>query len=411
MFASNFKIACFAITITILFSHGQAFSTNSPLICDRACRQKKQQFRIPLTINNCNDRITKNYRTILHASSESKDAFEESLSPETNGESEVQASNQLQVAIVDDNANALRTRESLFNYDSAYVVFCSAIIGILSGFSVAIFKLLIETLREAVYGTSLNEQFYWWLIPALGGVGVSLLTAFGEFSPGLRGTANEIDALSLEVKKDLRFKNVFRFIRKPLAAIITLGSGCSLGPEGPSVEIGMTMSRILMPPSSRRSDLSAEADAAARVRRNRLLLSAGAAAGVAAGFNAPLAGVFFSLEILQQNLPPLTISGTTDGPQSGTPTQPWQQQVQQDYLSSGSGSILAILLASVLSALVSQVYLGEELALSVPSYQLNTPLVELPMVSLGYTHDMTVNHYTILTYRSLDYFCSTFCLE
>lgn len=290
---------------------------------------------------------------------------------------------ELQVSFVDENANNLRTAEALFDYDSAYVVFSSAIIGIICGFAVAMFKLSIETLREALYGGSLAEHFYWWLIPALGGVGVSLLAATGELSPGLRGTANEIDELSLNVNEDLRFTNAARFLRKPLAAIITLGSGCSLGPEGPSVEVGMTLSRLCMPPSIQRNDRLAEVDAAARVRRNRLLLSAGAAAGVAAGFNAPLSGVFFALEILQQNLPPLTISGATGSSLSTDKDQPdtWQQQVQQDYLSSGSGSITAILLASVLSALVSQVYLGEELALSVPSYHLNTPLVELPMVS------------------------------
>ncbi|KAL3941255.1 MAG: hypothetical protein SGBAC_004345 [Bacillariaceae sp.] len=293
----------------------------------------------------------------------------------------------VKVSITEDNANKLRTAASLFDYDSAYVIFASAIIGVLSGFAVAIFKLSIEAVREAVYGTAFSEKFVWWLIPALvGGLGVSLLGKTGEFAPGLRGTANEVDELSLDVRKDLRFKNAFRFLRKPLAAILTLGSGCSLGPEGPSVEVGMTMSRLCMPPSLQRSDMLAEVDAAARLRRNRLLLSAGAAAGVAAGFNAPLAGVFFALEILQQNLPPLTISGSS-GPLANSIGNrrdqiSWQQQVQQDYLSSGTGSITAILIASVLSALVSQVYLGEELALSVPSYQLSTPLVELPLYLL-----------------------------
>ncbi|CAJ1937882.1 unnamed protein product [Cylindrotheca closterium] len=294
----------------------------------------------------------------------------------------------LKVSVTEDNSNKLRTAASLFDYDSAYVVFASAIIGVLSGFAVAIFKLSIEAVRETVYGSAFSERFVWWLIPALvGGLGVSLISLTGEMAPGLRGTANEVDALSLDVQKDQRFKNALRFLRKPLAAILTLGSGCSLGPEGPSVEVGMTMSRLCMPPSLQRSDMLAEVDAAARLRRNRLLLSAGAAAGVAAGFNAPLAGVFFALEILQQNLPPLTISGSS-GPLTKSIGNnrkdqiSWQQQVQQDYLSSGTGSITAILIASVLSALVSQVYLGEELALSVPSYQLNTPLVELPLYLL-----------------------------
>jgi H+/Cl- antiporter ClcA len=316
---------------------------------------------------------TRNLPLVLKSSKEEQFFATDVVEPEVNAE-------ELQVAVAAENASKLRTAASLFDYDSTYVLFASAVIGVLSGFAVAMFKLSIEALRESVYGNAFAENVVWWLIPALGGLGVGLLAKTGEFAPGLLGTANEIDDLSLNVKEDLRFKNAGRFLRKPLAAIITLGSGCSLGPEGPSVEIGMTMSRLCMPPSIQRSDMLAEVDAAARLRRNRLLLSAGAAAGVAAGFNAPLAGVFFALEILQQNLPPLTISGGAGGPLSKNQDTSWQQQVQQDYLTSGSGSITAILIASVLAALVSQVYLGEELALSVPAYQLNTPLVELPMV-------------------------------
>lgn len=328
---------------------------------------------------------TESISTDDEATADEKEGIAFYAEAETTDIEATSSTDDVKVSVTEDNANKLRTAASLFDYDSAYVIFASAIIGVLSGFAVAIFKLSIEAVREAVYGSAFSEKFVWWLIPALvGGLGVSLLGKTGEFAPGLRGTANEVDELSLDVRKDLRFKNAFRFLRKPLAAILTLGSGCSLGPEGPSVEVGMTMSRLCMPPSLQRSDMLAEVDAAARLRRNRLLLSAGAAAGVAAGFNAPLAGVFFALEILQQNLPPLTISGSS-GPLANSIGNrrdqiSWQQQVQQDYLSSGTGSITAILIASVLSALVSQVYLGEELALSVPSYQLSTPLVELPLV-------------------------------
>lgn len=73
-------------------------------------------------------------------------------------------------------------------YDATYTFFASAVVGVLSGFAVAMFKLCIESLREVMYGTSLGEHFPVALIPALGGVGVSLLAMFGDFSPGLRDT-------------------------------------------------------------------------------------------------------------------------------------------------------------------------------------------------------------------------------
>lgn len=304
-------------------------------------------------------------------------------------------------------------------YDATYIFFASAVVGILSGFSIAVFKISIESLREVMYGSSFGEHFPVALIPALGGIGVSLLAMFGEFSPGLRGTAQEIDAVSLNTATDERFTKASRFLRKPLAAVVTLGTGNSLGPEGPSVEIGMAVSRICMPSSVVRNETDAET--VARIQRNRLLLSAGAAAGVSAGFNAPLAGVFFSLEILQQSLPPLKpltpLSSTSTGGGGGgsedmegntDENSRWFQQVKDDYLSTGTGSITAVLLASVLSALVSQVYLGDSLALSVPSYELNTPLVELPMyLLLGATTGVVAGIFTFAAQLSKAFFDGT----
>ena len=143
-------------------------------------------------------------------------------------------------------------------YDATYIFFASAVVGILSGFSIAVFKISIESLREVMYGSSFGEHFPVALIPALGGIGVSLLAMFGEFSPGLRGTAQEIDAVSLNTATDERFTKASRFLRKPLAAVVTLGTGNSLGPEGPSVEIGMAVSRICMPSSVVRNETDAE---------------------------------------------------------------------------------------------------------------------------------------------------------
>ena len=280
---------------------------------------------------------------------------------------------------------AIETTKStpFFDYDAAYVLFASAIIGTTCGFSVCLFKLSIESLREFFYGTDFTETVPIFLVPAIGGLAVSVLAAFGKFSPGLLGTANEIDALSIDSKKDRRFENASSFLRKPLAAIVTLGSGNSLGPEGPSVEVGMSISRIFMPPTPQRDDETYQ-EIARRINRNRLLFSSGAAAGVAAGFNAPLAGVFFALEIVQQFQPPLappppsTSSSTSAALTSESPRDKWFKSEKPDFLS-GPGSITAILLASVMSALISQVYLGDSLALSVPLFDLKEPLIELPL--------------------------------
>lgn len=73
---------------------------------------------------------------------------------------------------------------------------------------------------------------------------------------------------------------------KALASALCMGSGGSVGREGPIVQIGSalgsTLGRVLRVPES----------------RMRLLVACGAAGGIAATFNAPLAGVFFAMELI-----------------------------------------------------------------------------------------------------------------
>jgi hypothetical protein len=92
------------------------------------------------------------------------------------------------------------------DFDAVYILFASAFIGVLSGFSVAMFQLSIEQIRNLMDGTSLGEHFPVALIPAVGGLGVAFLASIGKFTPGLRGTAMEIDAMSINSSEDLRFE-------------------------------------------------------------------------------------------------------------------------------------------------------------------------------------------------------------
>ena len=76
---------------------------------------------------------------------------------------------------------------------------------------------------------------------------------------------------------------------KALASAVTIGSGGSVGREGPIVQIG--------------SALGSTIARAMRLNESqvRLLVACGAAGGIAATFNAPIAGVFFALELLLSN--------------------------------------------------------------------------------------------------------------
>jgi H+/Cl- antiporter ClcA/predicted transcriptional regulator len=118
-------------------------------------------------------------------------------------------------------------------------------------------------------------------------------------------------------------------------AALALGMGASLGPEGPSVDVGVHWGRTL----AQRLRVSQE--------RGLVLQAAGAAAGFAAGFNAPIAGAFFAFEV---------VLGTTF---------------------TGS-AVPIVLLAAVVGGWVAQVGLGAQPAFSLPPYEVRSAW-ELPL--------------------------------
>jgi H+/Cl- antiporter ClcA len=133
-----------------------------------------------------------------------------------------------------------------------------------------------------------------------------------------------------------------RALLKAVAAAITLGTGNSLGPEGPSVEIGASIANGVgtVLNNSRERKLS--------------LVAAGSAAGISSGFNAAVAGCFFALESVLR-------SSTTDAVPSLTTAM--------------------LLLSSVLASVVSQAGLGSDPAFKIPAYDFRSP-AELPLYLL-----------------------------
>jgi H+/Cl- antiporter ClcA/predicted transcriptional regulator len=232
------------------------------------------------------------------------------------------------------------------------VLILAVVIGGSAGMGVVTFRYLIEVLHHLLLEDGMGTIAHlgaWTLacVPTLGGVLVGLMRwCFKDFGPGISSLIASVQA-GQEI-------SVMRPVTKMVAAAISLGSGASLGPEGPSVEIGANLG-ILLGQALRVSQ-----------ERQRLLLGAGAAAGLAAGFNAPIAGVFFALEV---------VLGTT--------------------FATSAASV--VLLAAVVSALVAQIGLGSQPAFNLPVYEVRSPL-ELPLylglglcaslVSIAYTRSL-----------------------
>lgn len=171
-----------------------------------------------------------------------------------------------------------------------------------------------------------------WVFSALGGFYVLLLPTIGGLmvGPVIRLFAREAkgygvpEVLTALILHGGRIRKRVAVV-KIIASAITIGSGGSAGREGPLVQIGSgigsSIAQFLRMPSE----------------HVRTFLACGAAGGVAASFNAPIAGAMFALEVLQGQL---------------------------------SAEFGLVVLSSVAAAVVSRAMLGNFPAFSIPHYDL-----------------------------------------
>ncbi len=232
-------------------------------------------------------------------------------------------------------------------------------IGGFTGATVVVFRLLIERIHDLAFEGLDNwlggSRELWILtIPIVGGIAVGLLRWYWkDFGKNLAGMLN-----ATQTGEQMQ---PGRGIVKMLAAAISLGTGASLGPEGPSVEIGANFGVWL----GQLMRVSQE--------RRRLLLAAGAAAGVAAGFNSPIAGVFFALEVVLVN----TLE---------------------------TSAVSVVVLAAVSSSLIEQIGVGAQPAFKLPVYEVRSAW-ELPLyLGLGIGISLLSYSLRIVIQWSQDFF-------
>ena len=120
---------------------------------------------------------------------------------------------------------------------------------------------------------------------AIGGILVGLVVLFSRQPVRGHGTAGIIEA----VARHRGFISMRRTLTKEGATIITVGSGGSLGREGPLMRVGAALGSLL----GRRFHLTGN--------RLNILVGCGTAAGIAAAYNAPIGGAMFALEVVLGN--------------------------------------------------------------------------------------------------------------
>ncbi len=240
----------------------------------------------------------------------------------------------------------------------------ATLVGLAGGFGAIGFRYLIGFIQAIAYGPGENllevaPLTPWYLriwIPALGGLVVGPLVYFLAREAKGHGVPEVMEAVAL--RSGIIRKRIV--IIKSLASAISIGTGGSVGREGPIVQIG--------------SAIGSSVGQVLRISEDRIrtLVGCGAAAGIAATFNAPVAGSMFALEIILGDF--------------------------------GLATFSPIVISSVVATAVSRHFLGNSPAFLVPAYQLVSAW-ELPLyVILGFFCALVAVTFTTVLYRAEDVF-------
>lgn len=207
------------------------------------------------------------------------------------------------------------------------VLLLAALVGILAGALCALFELSVHRLSECRLDW-LTELHWWQALPLafagsalLGGVGYGLTHLFAPEAGG--SGIPEIEG-AMEELRPVRWWRVLPV--KFFGGLCTLGSGMVLGREGPSVQMGGNVGQMV-------ADLFGLPK-----EHGHALLAAGAAGGLAAAFNAPLAGILFVMEEMRP-------------------------QFRYSFL-----AIKAVGLSAIMATLVLQMIRGQHPAITLPHY-------------------------------------------
>jgi chloride channel protein, CIC family len=225
--------------------------------------------------------------------------------------------------------------QGAFREDRFFLVL-SVFIGIFAGLAVVCFRLAIEWSRIALLGPVPEpHNIRLLLAPALVSLVVAVLVV--HVFRGVRGSGvNQTKAALYIFNGNIPIQTA---VGKFITAALSIGSGHSLGPEDPSLQIGATLASVL----GRWLNLSRD--------KIRLMAPVGAAAGLAAAFNAPISAVLFVIE---------------------------------EVIGRWSAGILgSVVLSAVSSVVVVRWFLGSEPLFRIPSVALLRPAELLAYMVLG----------------------------
>jgi CIC family chloride channel protein len=216
----------------------------------------------------------------------------------------------------------------------------AVVVGVATGLAAVLFIRLIAFIQIFFYGGGekiLPALGRIWIIvvPVIGGLLVGPIIAKFAVEAKGHGVPEVMQALILRGGR-IRPRVA---LAKVIASALCIGTGGSAGREGPIVQVGSALGSSV----GQWLHLSDE--------RIKNLVACGAAAGIAATFNAPIAGVVFAIEVLLSELQ-VAVFGN-------------------------------VVVSAVAASIVSQVFLGDRPAFEIPGYVMQSPWEILLYVFLG----------------------------
>jgi len=243
---------------------------------------------------------------------------------------------------VTDAAQVLRRVGRLVRHEQVILFILAVLIGLLAGACAVAFREGIAFVQYLGFGVASERMqaavaaLPWWrvlLVTTGGGLAVGLIVRYLMPSRRPEGVADVIAASALRSGR----MSLLNGLGAAVVSAVSLGAGASTGREGPVVHLGASLSSFVARKLHLGRGLS------------RTLLACGVATGVAASFNAPIAGVFFALEVVLGNY--------------------------------ALGAFAPVVIASVTGTVLSRAYFGNFPAFVVPASYINS-FLEFPAFAL-----------------------------
>ncbi len=258
----------------------------------------------------------------------------------------------------------VRELQRLRMTEHTFMVVVAVIIGVAGGFGAIFFRFAIRFFQGIFFGTwhyTLDYvlQLPWYVklfAPAAGGLIVGPIVFYFAREAKGHGVPEVMESIVLRAGA-IRPRVM---IAKVMASAVCIGSGGSVGREGPIVQIGSAIGSFI--------------GQIFKVTGSRLrtLVACGTAAGIAATFNAPIAGALFAMEIILSDF--------------------------------GISQFSPIVISSVSATVISRHFLGDFPAFVIPHYELVSVFEMIPYAILGILAAFIALSFINLLYKTEDLF-------